>query len=446
VLRSIRIENYKSIRELALQLGRVNVFIGENGAGKTNILEAIALAGATYARKLDYEFLSSRGIRVTGPSLMKSAFMRKTRKSPIKVSVEAEDSGQELAGFSFVLENDNKPYSAWIGKVLASSPHFTVGVSQLKKVVENISLIRAKTKDMLDDVQGNPLTEDDRSQYELVIQQAVQLSEEFKAEIAQLATLSKVLGIDFSELTDKLGKEYSVPNTLDNSGILNVFSALESSGLKDFIVFAPENSTLRTFEREGQIQPLGINGEGLLKLLEVMSKNDSQREIAEIKSSLRMFGWFDDFSIVDNDGNTRIEIVDQYTSKAGNTIDQKSTNEGFLFLSFYFSLFVSKLTPKFFAIDNIDTALNPKLCQGMMVRLIEMAKAHNKQVLLTSHNPALLDGLDLNDPEQRLFVVSRGLNGETRVRRFEKKTVSKSPRRLSELFMSGALGGLPRDF
>ncbi|HIE00821.1 MAG TPA: chromosome segregation protein SMC, partial [Thiotrichaceae bacterium] len=36
---------------------------------------------------------------------------------------------------------------------------------------------------------------------------------------------------------------------------------------KDFIIYSPENTALRTFQKEGQIQPLGINGEGLLKLL-----------------------------------------------------------------------------------------------------------------------------------------------------------------------------------
>ena len=37
----IRIENYKSIVDLTLELGRFNVIIGTNGCGKSNILEAI---------------------------------------------------------------------------------------------------------------------------------------------------------------------------------------------------------------------------------------------------------------------------------------------------------------------------------------------------------------------------------------------------------------------
>ena len=42
MITEIQIENYKSIQNLKINLGRVNVFIGENSCGKSNILEAIA--------------------------------------------------------------------------------------------------------------------------------------------------------------------------------------------------------------------------------------------------------------------------------------------------------------------------------------------------------------------------------------------------------------------
>ncbi len=74
MIKEIRIENYKSIQKLKLSLGRVTVLIGENGCGKSNILEAIALSSASANDKLDNEFLAPRGIRVTDPQFMRSAF------------------------------------------------------------------------------------------------------------------------------------------------------------------------------------------------------------------------------------------------------------------------------------------------------------------------------------------------------------------------------------
>src|SRR6266436_6241803 len=76
MIRKVRVENYKSIPDLALDLGRVTVLIGANGSGKSNIVEAIALASAAAHYKLDNEFLISRGIRVTETRFMRSAFAR----------------------------------------------------------------------------------------------------------------------------------------------------------------------------------------------------------------------------------------------------------------------------------------------------------------------------------------------------------------------------------
>ena len=52
MINKIRIRNFKSIVDLTLDLGRVNVIIGANGCGKTNILEAITFASMAGQDKL----------------------------------------------------------------------------------------------------------------------------------------------------------------------------------------------------------------------------------------------------------------------------------------------------------------------------------------------------------------------------------------------------------
>src|SRR5882762_5290268 len=92
MIRKVRVENYKSIPDLALDLGRVTVLIGANGSGKSNILEAIALASAAAQNKLDNEFLISRGIRVTETRFMRSAFAETpTHRDGIRISVQRDD-------------------------------------------------------------------------------------------------------------------------------------------------------------------------------------------------------------------------------------------------------------------------------------------------------------------------------------------------------------------
>ena len=76
--------------------------IGENGCGKSKILEAIALASAAADDKLDNEFLASRGMRVTEPQFMRSAFEKDNLTKKIKIDL----TGNDRQLFSCVLQND----------------------------------------------------------------------------------------------------------------------------------------------------------------------------------------------------------------------------------------------------------------------------------------------------------------------------------------------------
>lgn len=229
---------------------------------------------------------------------------------------------------------------------------------------------------------------------------------------------------------------------------LQVWGSADQLNLKDFLIYSPENSSLR-LQKEGQIEPLGVNGEGLLRLISVLRSDEKHREVFdEIRRSLKLLSWFEDMDLIEEAGGlpSRFAIKDRYLDESKQNFDQMSANEGFLFLVFYFALFSSDLTPRFFAIDNIDASLNPKLCSALMKQLVVLAKKYDKQVILTTHNPAILDGLNLDDDEQRLFVVSRNRKGYTRLSNIGKPSQESNVIKLSEAFLRGSLGGLPKSF
>jgi predicted ATPase len=407
MLTEINIANYKSINNLKLSLGRVNVFIGENGAGKSNILEAIALAGAANAGKLDNEFLVSRGIRVTQPELMRPAFADFSSDSQIVITV---DDGENSPS-TFELMNDNTPYAKWRYSVKSEL------YARIRVVLSELDELIGNGKDEMVDFGKNP---------------------ELKISSNAHSRINIEKNLEWEKFS-KILEQHKINVSHDAYRQLN-----------GFVIYSPENSALRIFEKEGQIEPLGVNGEGLLKLLSVLGKSEQKEVLDTIKSSLHVLDWFKNFDIVDEPAGmvNRMEIEDRFLAKDKKYFDQKSANEGFLFLVFYFALFSSDLTPKFFAVDNIDVSLNPKLCQRLMQQLVLLSKKNDKQVLLTTHNPAVLDGLNLDDDEQRLFVVSRNEAGETKVKRVKKPRSIEGvpPTRLSEAFLRGALGGLPKNF
>lgn len=220
-------------------------------------------------------------------------------------------------------------------------------------------------------------------------------------------------------------------------------------GLSEFLIYSPENSALRIFQTEGQILPLSIRGEGLFAHLKDLSTRKERACLDAIIEKLSLIDWFERFEVPEDlaPGERSIRIRDRYLAE-GALFDQRSANEGFLLLLFYFTLFISPDTPRFFAVDNIDASLNPKLCRTLIQELVVLAREHDRQIILTTHNPAILDGINLNDDEQRLFVVYRDTWGQTKVHRVPapKPLGDEPPVPLSEAFMRGYIGGLPKNF
>lgn len=373
------IQNYKSIKKLSIDLGRVNVFIGANGSGKSNILEGVAMGAAAANRKLDNEFLALRGIRVSNPRLMRNAFDIEDTNEPIKVSFEKGDDFEE-----YILSNNNENYAKW----------------QIESKAElNINEIISRINIDIEEGRIKPI------------------------EVKDVPAFFEKL------ISEKL-------NSIQKVDLNSIAKELEN-----FIIYSPENNELRKFEDESKIEPLGIYGEGLFKLIKSMDK----AELKALKSNLNMIDWFEDFSIQENllSNERKIQLKDQYIDERISFFDQRSANEGFLFLLFYSSLLISKYTPKVFGIDNIDNALNPKLCKDLLKSFVKLCRANDKQVLLTTHNPAILDGMNLNDPDQRLFVVFRNLEGVTKIKRIDSQSFNaKGKVRLSEAFSRGYIGGL----
>jgi len=103
--------------------------------------------------------------------------------------------------------------------------------------------------------------------------------------------------------------------------------------------------------------------------------------------------------------------------------------------------------PGFFAIENIDHALHPRLARALVRKMGEVVVAKRRQILLTTHNPLVLDGLALADDAVRLFTVERTSKGNTVILRVQHtaaiSAAEKSGLTLSQMWVQGLLGGVP---
>ena len=362
MIETITVKNFKSITDMTLSLGNVNVFIGANGSGKSNILEAIAMVAAERSAQIEVNSMIQKGIRIAKPDLMLSSFYGQPSNNTINVNI----SGTEGERIKYAVTNltPEDIYSTW------NAP-WSTGARR-----------------------GN-------------IKEAV-------------------------KKTDKL-KEY----------------------LSKYLIYSLSINALRGLTSDSLQYPLGLNGEGL----DVLLNNIPKEEIMQIKESAKDYiSWIEDI-FFDNEeiykmqgyklgrSKSNLYFRDKFMQKKNNLFSAENANEGALELLFYLTLFISRKTPDFFAIDNIENGLNPRLCRFLMKKICELAVKNGKQVLITTHNPAILDGLNLNDGSQRLYVVTRNDEGKTQAKRIQTKEQTGEQRMmLSEMWMKGLIGGVPYNF
>ena len=386
--------------DLSLDLGRFNVIIGENGCGKTNVLEAISFAAAANQEQLSNDYIGGR-IRFSSSELLYPAFITNNDGSEKIIELSVHEKGKLSSDILCVFSEEK---GRWFS-LAAFQDQFKM--TQVLKKAITIPDVEQSLADLL--------STNDSS------------IDKFKDDIDNLRfeEIKKGLSLAYQPLID---------------------ATIKKEDLNNFQLYCPEESSLRKFDSEAQITPLGQKGEGLFRYLKELSLKKDVSFFETLNKSLHNIDWYLGFKFPDDSFSNefRVEIVDKYINDSLHFFDQRSTNEGFLYLLFYYTLFYSKQTPSFFAIDNIESSLNPKLTTKLVSDLVRISKDNGKQVILTTHCPFVLDALDLWDDEIRLFVAKRNMDGYTQLKRIEDKKGRTI--KLSEVWMKGMIGGLPENF
>jgi len=396
MLRTISIDGFKSILSLRLELGRVNCLIGANGVGKSNILEAIGVLGAAANGTVDDEALLRRGVRPGLPRLYKSSFT--SARTPAQIGLEAADSREsDAAVFRVNLLNPlDNPTPAW---------HFKTEY-----------LFDGLTEKVSDGVRGksdNPTRNRSRGLSAL-----------------NLATLPP-----------------------DNR------AAILMLVLQRYSIYTPSTATLRGMVGDPQSRdPVGLSGGRLAEAFSDFKKAQLDGDEALLDDVLELVDWVKSVDTttavstllspsVSRSTNV-LKFTDRFMKEDRNTLTAYDASEGALYVLFAAILCLSKLSPPFFAIDNLDQALNPILATALTRKVCSWIgrAGTTRQMLFTTHNPAVLDGLDLADDETRLFAVDRDSDGQTVVRRVlltpELLELNKEYP-LSRLWLMGSLGAVP---
>jgi hypothetical protein len=390
MIRTIKIDGFKSVHSETLHLGRVNCFIGANGVGKSNVLEAIGVLGAAANGVVDDEALMRRGVRAGLPRLFKSSFA--SERTPAHIGVEAVGDGGEAYRVSLLNPLDS-PEPAWSYKT-----------------------------EVLSDGQREIISDGVRNKKNLNPQ-------------AGLAALKLV--------------DVASSNP----------AAILMQCLQNYAIYCPNTPTLRGTVPDPQPRaPIGLSGGQLADGFAELQKRFSEDQGDVLDEVMELVDWVADIQTTSHGANLlspkvartklMLKFTDRFMNKSRNELTAYDASEGALYVIFCAVLCLLPQAPKLLAIDNLDQALNPRLLTRLTARLSGWLKkdGEDRQLMFTAHNPAVLDGLDLTDPEIRLFTVERNSNGLTCVRRLAltaELTLLNQQYPLSRLWLMGHLGAVP---
>ncbi len=226
--------------------------------------------------------------------------------------------------------------------------------------------------------------------------------------------------------------------------------------MQGYAIYCPNTPALRATVPDPQTrQPVGLAGGALAEGVAALKETCDEDLIDE---ALELVDWVSDVSASESAGALLsssvprakhvLKFTDRFMAGSRNTLTAYDASEGALYVLFAAVLCLSGSSPRLFAIDNLDQALNPRLVSRLVERLAGwLAHADaRRQLLFTAHNPAVLDGLDLDDAEVRLFAVERNSEGHTTIRRIEVSGELKALNEtypLSRLWLKGNLGAVP---
>lgn len=386
MLTQITVQGFKSLRNVQnLDLGRVNVFIGANGSGKSNLLEAIGLLGAAMSGHVDDQALLRRGVRPPTAALFTSSFESGDGMKAVVLRV-VWCKGDQVIECQARFPNRPEP-----------------------------------------DEQTEPFT--------------------------------VTLKFDDEEFEWPLytSFDYRVPKGTEAAKDLRRV-------LADYAIFAPNTPALRGTSTDiTQRKPVGLAGGQLAEAVaELLDEERGKFGKLDLDDLLQLLDWVDEIAVVPPSRKivsptvptmrNIIRFTDRWMAQKRNHLSAYDASEGALYVMFALVLALHPQSPRLFAIENLDQAMHPRLARAT-IRLFcqQILKViPPRQALLTTHNPLVLDGLDLSDDRIRLFTVERDRQGATRVDRVEvSDEIIKATQEglsLSDLWVMGRLGGVPDIF
>jgi energy-coupling factor transporter ATP-binding protein EcfA2 len=395
------VESFKTLEEVEIELGLVNVFVGANGSGKSNLLEALGVLSAAADGKVDDQVLLQRGVRPGVPELYKSAFHEKLPQH-----------------IYFGAHNEKSSYEVSLLNPLEAAGPWRFKTELLMRGDDKVASRSPRLRD-------NPNTERGLAAYEVDKLRASDPSRRLIKQLQEYVIYSPTTPVLRGTTPEMLPR---LPVGLQGGRLPEALHELLRSRRKEI---AGESKVAAALRQEHAMR---VSKEAL-SLIDWAQKCGSAAS-----ASLPI-------SPAASASPRVIRFVDRYMREGRNVLSGYDASEGALYILFMAVLAAHPESPRLLAVDNADHGLNPRLAKSLFQHLCGwiLDAPHPRQILVTTHNPQVLDGLPLKDERVRLFTVARTDSGRSVVRRVEVNeqllAMAEKGWTISRLWVTGHLGG-----
>ncbi|MFD0745133.1 AAA family ATPase [Phytohabitans flavus] len=386
----LKVGNFRSLRDVEVHLGPLNVLVGPNGSGKSNLLDVIAFLGDAVRTDLA-PALDARGgfdrVRFRG-----------TRSSP-SISIEAEASVTKNSG-----AGATDDYSLTVTRGRSTQR------PELRRQ-ERFEFNRPAGQDQQIVVNGGHITFTRKGDRTASLREGA----------LGLASLPKLLEPEEGgDQVLELAELFASVRLFD----IDVASARLPSRERYSRTLAPNASNLAAFlayiheEHPDRFQALGDDARAFIPGLEVL-----------------------EFVPVGGAAEGMVLNLAERGLSGSTTLGEASY--GSVRALALLALLYDPSPPRLTCIEEIDHGLHPHILDRLVDLLREASS--RTQFLIATHSPALVNRLS---PDE-LIVCERGENAASRIPAIEPRLVREMERELrgevglGELWFTGALGGVP---
>lgn len=403
MLKLLQIQNFKSFDTADLPLDELTVLIGRNGAGKTNLIEALRLL-SWLARGFHFDELRrtliDEGVVRAGPLV-------NLLKVPTHIGLECTiaDGPRELR-LSTTLD--------YLGARGPGEDAFALGGERLE--------VRERADGPWTTYYKLERLDDDRwgARYETfgaVGPAPVVEVDSDQAAFAQLTTPAR------------FAQEYPEARTRIPSA-----AALVRSTLLELLVVKPVPSRMRGFSFRGR-EGLRWDASNISGVVADLDRRGLEKELLAFVTDLPESPIAGIEFVVGRDGELMLQLRETYPPHDC-WRDAGVLSDGTLHVLAVAAALLSVTEGAVVVIDGIDEGLHPNRARSLLENIRRVAQRRGLRVVVTTHDPALLDALPLAEIGNVLFCYRDVAKGDSRLVRL--RDIPDSPGLLAQ----GSLGDL----